>query len=130
MAMERGFDADKKSQKRLDKTITIGGQLYRPVKKTGAVVKEILEIEGKVPPPQPDEDGNLDPGEMRQWSIDIVDNLYEQLSVLLVTADGENGSSGGQSPDPDELSEALDLEEAQELREFLMPSSPGVRARA
>lgn len=105
---DKEFNADAKTAALLDRPVTVSGIVYRPRKKTGAVVKALIEL---APEDEPDDDD-------RQGQLDAIDTLYKQVALLL--ADEHDNQ-----PDPDRLSEELDMEVARDMIRFLMPSGDG-----
>lgn len=112
----QGYNADEKAAERARRTVTVDGVEYRPRKKTGRLVKEILEM---TPDRGDDEDKELTKDEQKE-NIDL---LYKQVAVLLRDENGHSpdplrllGEAEGQHED-----DGLDLEDARDLMAFLMP---------
>lgn len=116
---EVAYDADALSAARLKQTYRVGGVEYTPRKKTGRLVKEILELggEAKETEYERDPEGALirdDKGRAIEKPLPLeeqlagIDRLYKQVALLLVGPNGEN-------PDWEQLAEDLDMEDAREM---------------
>lgn len=99
------FDADARSIERAKRGIIIGGVEYHPRRRTGRVIKEILEI---------DTDKHDDES-VSAYNIRQIDVLYQQVQILLRDANGA-------APDTEQMqdeSAGLELEDARELLGWL-----------
>lgn len=101
---KNNFDADARSAERGKRAITIKGVVYHPRRRTGRVIKEILEI---------DTDKHDDESD-RQFTGRSIDILYEQVSILL-------RDDQGNAPDIQAMQEedGLEMEDARDLLTWL-----------
>lgn len=100
------FDADARSAARRDRVIVVDSVEYKPKRRTGKVVKALLEA---VPAIDKDAD-QTDP----QVQMKSIDTLYQQVSLLL---EDENGNN----PDEDKLQEVMEIDDARDLMGWLVP---------
>jgi hypothetical protein len=125
-----GYNADRKAETRTKRKYVISDREFFPVKKTGAVMKQILEIEAGVDQPRPDDDGLYDPAEMRAYSVAAMENVYLQVATLLTPADGTPRPGDDSNEGFAEwLEDTLDLEDARDILSLLMPSQEGSPTR-
>lgn len=121
------FDADAKAADRAAKVYKVGGKVYHPRKRTGRLMKELIQM---APEPNPDAEKTTipdpdDPSKTivvnvttRAEQLASIDLVYQQVAILLVDADGEN-------PDWQELMDELDMTDAQDMIAPLMAGSAG-----
>lgn len=104
------FDADARAKDRAKKGYRVAGIVYYPKKKTGRLVKEILELQGDTTTPDTEEaEQRLTLAER----LENIDNLYRQVAMLLADENGE-------SPDPERLQDVLDFQDARDMIAPLM----------
>ncbi len=110
------FNADERAQQRQQSKIHIGGQSFRPRKRTADVMKEWVEAS-----PDPQEDRRR-PEEMTKEELAesayTQGGVFAQLAVLLETSEGERTTE-------DFLRSQLDVEDAVDLLVMLMPKAEG-----
>jgi hypothetical protein len=118
------FNANEAMAKRADRQVVIGEQTLKPIKITSKVMKGILTRKG----PGDDfkwltkeEYDSLTADERKTYDAQVeevqaeqIDDLYLQLSEMLVREDGEH-------PPVDFLHEELDVEAVNEIIEWLTP---------
>jgi hypothetical protein len=105
---DRSYDADGESAARREAVIKIGGKELHPRPKTGEVMEEFMTAA----PEKPDNETET------QEALRGIATIYAQLSVLLVDENDE-------PVDADWLKGELDIEDATELANKLMPQEEG-----
>jgi hypothetical protein len=110
---KNAFDADSRMQEKTSRTVLLGGKTLRPVKVTSKIMKDVI-----LTSPDPltdDEIKEMTPDERLQQSTKGVDNIFEQLSLLLV-------DEAGDAPPVEWLAEQLDIDTGGDLLEWVLPS--------
>lgn len=110
---DRSYDADSKAKARGESTINIGEKVFRPARKTSSLIKELIQA-GPDENLTEEEIAKLDGRKQKEKTLEQIDVVYEQVSLLLVDDDGEKA-------DREFLEEHLDFEDANEIVQTLMP---------
>jgi len=107
------YNADAKIKARTSRTVIIADRHLHPVKITSEVMKEIIT---NSPEPLSDEEQEkLTPEQRRAETFKNLDDIIEQLSALLVDDQGSH-------PPVKFLTAALDIEEAGNILDWIMPN--------